>query len=471
MERCNVCSEKAYLSPCAHCEKKICEECKSAHMDILRREITRINSQIRRGLNRLQDSLAIVEKNTLGLQTNCLSVSEEVEEIYRRLAKALKDRTEFLRTEVDRYLSTELRNLTGLKENLNLEIANIQSNCDVADKYMNENVEWDDCELMDTKEIFLRTVEFLRSFECETTDYTRRVRFLMSIDPNQLVMNVATYGDLNISPSTHATLSSSNSLQAPSGPGLMRSKSDHRLATQFRQQEERGYRDDDEAVLSGRKFGERQVRGSDRHSGSDRYGRGGNEYDYAASTDYDNEPPSRKSRFRSRFVRSHQQDDTSDNEQGRSVRFNEKEKDKERERVLDTEDVARGTLSGIIRLADSPRVMKRLQEQDKPKKEKKEVAPPPQPKLVVQPKRPTQPTTPAARQMSEDEIDRIKRQNKSATSTTSTAAAEPERPVADRVAALKSRTTTNTTSEESDNSSSHSPARRLSQAEVSFDSD
>lgn len=57
--------------------------------------------------------------------------------------------------------------------------------------------------------------------------------------------------------------------------------------------------------------------------------------------------------FRSRFVRSHQQDDTSDNEQNR-VRFHEKEKEKERERVLDTEDVSRGHLSGIIRLADSP---------------------------------------------------------------------------------------------------------------------
>lgn len=46
MERCGVCSEKAYLSHCSHCEKKICEDCKSAHMDILRREITRFNSQV-----------------------------------------------------------------------------------------------------------------------------------------------------------------------------------------------------------------------------------------------------------------------------------------------------------------------------------------------------------------------------------------------------------------------------------------
>lgn len=48
-------------------------------------------------------------------------------------------------------------------------------------------------------------------------------------------------------------------------------------------------------------------------------------------------------------------------------------------------------MSGIIRLADSPRVMKRLQEQDRPKKEKKEVIQPQPvaPKPTVQPKRPT----------------------------------------------------------------------------------
>lgn len=46
MERCGVCSEKSYCALCVHCEKKCCPECKDAHMDILRREITRINSQV-----------------------------------------------------------------------------------------------------------------------------------------------------------------------------------------------------------------------------------------------------------------------------------------------------------------------------------------------------------------------------------------------------------------------------------------
>lgn len=330
-------------------------------------------AQIRRSLHRLQDSLAIIEKNTLSLQTNAISVTEEIDEIYRRITKAIKDRSDQLKGEIDRYLAVELRNLTTLKENLDLEITNITSNCDIVDKYMNDTVEWDDCELMDTKEIFLKTVEFLRHFEYENNDYSRRVRFIVSIDPNQLVMNLATFGDLNIAPhSTPGGSVSSSHLAPPSAlqPGLMRSKSDHRLATQFRQQEERGGYND-EPVLGGRKFGERPQRvaakESDRY-GDRSYGRSG-EYDY--DNDYENEPTSRagkSGRFRSRFVRSHQNDD-SDSEQQQQQR--QQEIDKRKDRVLDSEDVSRGQLSGIIRLSDCSRVVQRLADIGKEKKETK----------------------------------------------------------------------------------------------------
>lgn len=393
-------------------------------MDILRREIARINNQIRRGIHRLQDTLAIVERNTQNIQTNCLSVSEEVEEIYRRLSKALKDRTEYLRNEIDKYLGTELRSLTNLKENLELEIANILSNCDLADKHMNENVPWDDCELMDAKEIFLKTVEFIRNFEYENSDYSRKVRLILAHDPNQLVLHVAGYGDLNIANLAHSFgTGSTGLLQPPGGPGLMRSKSDHRLASQFRQQDDRSYdrgygeSGQEELPLGGRKFGERAQRtGGDRY---DRYGRGsGTDY----GDDYDESRPSARSRYRSRFARHATADNDSDGEQTttRGVRFAAEHKN-ERERPLDTEDVARGPLSGITRLADSPRVMKKLQESETNKKKEKDAPAPPPPQPVqpkVVPKRPPPPTT---RQVSEDdEISRIKKQNKGATTSTAT---------------------------------------------------
>lgn len=449
MERCNVCSEKAYCSVCVHCDKKICPDCKGAHMDILRREIVRINNQIRRGIHRLQDTLALVEKNMQNLQTNCNSVSEEVDEMFRRLSKALRDRTDYLKGEVDRYLTTEIKNLRTLKENLELEISNIQSNCDLADKHMSDDFGWDDCELVDTREIFLKTVEFMRNFEYETSDYNRRVRFTMALDPNQLVMNVANYGDLNI---IHPPAANAQALlQVPGGPGLLRSKSDHRLAAQFRQQEAQGLLHDEEPLLGGRKFGERpQRKPKDNHS---EYG----DYEYG-----DSESSSRpKSRFRSRFIRGQQNDNDSDNESGRNVAF---DKEKDKNKVSSTEDTSKGPLSGIFRLMDSPRVMKRLQDQERGTREKKPTPPPatlpgvvpkqPPPVTQVQQVRKT-----TNRQLSEDEIDRIKRQNQKGGSTsTAPVTAEPERPAAERVSALKKPPPPTTQSPSSDDSSDSSPS-------------
>lgn len=392
-------------------------------MEVLRREIQRINNQIRRGMNRLQDILSVVERNTSNLQTNCAAVGGEVDEINKRLAKALKDRTDFLRNEVDRYLATELRNLTHLKDNLELELSNIQSNCDLADKYMNDDIEWDDTELVDTKEIFLKTVEFLRNFDYEAGDYNRRVRFIMTHDPNQLVMHVASYGELNI---TQPNAYSGGSSLQPS-QGLTRSKSDHRLATQFRQQEEaKGYTENDEPLLGGRKFGEPRPPPPERHT-----------RDYGATEDYSGyeseHRPSR--RFRSRFVRSHQQDNDSDTEQSsRTVKAEQKEKEKEK--VADTEDATRGPLSGIYRLSDCTRVMQRILDADSGKKKEKKEPPPPPPK-PVQPTPQPQRRPPTQRQESEDEISRLKRQNKGAATSqepdrTAQRAAEEERAALNR---------------------------------------
>lgn len=412
MERCNVCSEKAYVAPCAHCEKKVCGDCKSAHMEVLRREINRINNQIRRSAHRLQDILAVVERNTTNLQANCASVGGEIEEINKRLAKALKDRTDFLRNEIDRYLATELKNLTNLKDNLELELSNINANCDLADKYMTDDVDWDDTELVDTKEIFLKTVEFLRNFDYEAGDYNRRIRFIMTHDPNQLVLHVASYGELNIN--NPITGYANNTLLQPS-PGLTRSKSDHRLATQFRQQEEaKGYYENDEPLLGGRKFGERKPPPPEKPTRD--YGGGGEDY-----SGYESEHrPSR--RFRSRFVKSHHQDNDSDTET--PAKPVKDDTHKEKPKVVDTEDTSRGPLSGIFRLSDCPRVMQRLMDVDSgKKKEKKE--PPPAPKPVQPAPQPQRARPQAQRQPSEDdEITRLKRQNKGATSTQ-----EAERPV------------------------------------------
>lgn len=361
--------------------------------------------------------LSGVEKNMLTLQQNCTSVTEEVDEIYRRLSKALKDRTDHLGGEIDRYLTTELKNLCNLKENLEIEISNIQSNCDLADKHMqSDDVEWEDSELMDAKEIFLKTVDFIRNFETEIGDYSRRAKFLMAHDPNQLVAHVSNYGELTIQAPHQTFNSNSNSLQAPS-PGLMRSKSDHRLASQYRQEERNAYEPGGDnsgriSPLGGRKFGERYP---SRYSRGDR-----NDYDVDSSHDNENRSSAR-SRIRSRLGRHGLNDNTDSDTDTRSVRFSETTNTvhRERERVLDTEDVAKGPLSGITRLYDSPRVMKRLLESEN-KEKKADAAPKPQPQPVQQPKKVTPQQTPQRQLSEDDEIARIKRQNKTASTSSDT---------------------------------------------------
>ena len=53
---------------------QVCDTCKDAHNDILKREISRVNNQIKRGMNRIEDALAQVERNQQQLKTNADTV-------------------------------------------------------------------------------------------------------------------------------------------------------------------------------------------------------------------------------------------------------------------------------------------------------------------------------------------------------------------------------------------------------------
>ena len=50
------------------------------------------------------------------------------------------------------YYNTEHRNLTLIKEGIDQEISNLESNAQLADAHINETTDWDDCELMDAKD-------------------------------------------------------------------------------------------------------------------------------------------------------------------------------------------------------------------------------------------------------------------------------------------------------------------------------
>jgi hypothetical protein len=181
-----------------------------------------------------------------------------------------------------------------------------------------------------------------------------------------------------------------NQLSSGQGSALMRSKSDHRLTTQFRNMQD----DEDSCGSYGtnRKFGEpRPSRQEEETSGGDR-----------------------KSRFRSRFTR-HLESSFEEPEAPAGGRVRFEPPPKERDRVLDTEDASKSVLSGLTRLFDCPKVIEKIAESERPKK----AAPTPVPAQIVVQKVPTASTTPAApwrttsRQLSEDdEISKQKKANK-----------------------------------------------------------
>ena len=77
--------------------------------------------------------------------------------------------------------------MKNLKEGLETEIANVKANTELADKHMDDDTPWNDAELMDTKDIFLKTMEFIRSFDYDSGgEYARKTRFIPPDDLNKV---------------------------------------------------------------------------------------------------------------------------------------------------------------------------------------------------------------------------------------------------------------------------------------------
>jgi hypothetical protein len=67
-----------------------------------------------------------VARNNNQLQQNANSVGNDIEEMHTRLSNVLKERTDFLKGSVSKYLVVESKALKDLKDNLDLELQNIK---------------------------------------------------------------------------------------------------------------------------------------------------------------------------------------------------------------------------------------------------------------------------------------------------------------------------------------------------------
>ena len=458
MDRCGVCSEKAFCEKCAHCDKKVCEECKEAHLDILRREIGRINTQVRRGLTKLNEHLQQTSRNSDKLNLNYRSIKEEITESVRRIIKDLKDKETKLLRELDEYVQSEAKNGEKLKEDLDQELVNISSNCELVEGHITENEEWTVEELVEYKEIFVKTLDFLRNLDPDSSESVRKIKFQFKTDMDALRRSAVDFGELkittpNVALSPSESTNNLNALSVPNQTNLLRSQSDHRLAAQFQQRKDARYLDvtGSQSRLTGLGYSdsERDSRLERNTSPTRQFSRYGSRFDDRESRSrYDSaltrgwprpsdDDVAPTTHFRSRFMRErertanqeHNLEDNHDLESGghRSVRFEEPSA-QSRPKIFDTDEVTRGPLSGVIKLVDSPKLMERLHQNEvkqKIKEQEEKSAPPPLPPPVSTPVSQPPPRR-VSRQVSEDEIEKQKKANKVAAAAA--AAAPPQTP-------------------------------------------
>ncbi|XP_023228922.1 RING finger protein nhl-1-like [Centruroides sculpturatus] len=386
MLRCAVCNEKERLEKCCHCNKKICQSCKKAHVALLKQEIVLINGQVKVGLANLSGTLNQTKQNKDKLQENYKCVKHKIEELIRRYTSDLEEAEEKLKHELEVYLCTEERNITKLKNDLELEIKNITSNCEMVEKYMSNGVEWTDAELMDYKDVFQRTLDFVRNFEPDTSDFSRRVKFHSRTDLETFRKSLKEFCKLENSPSVVAIPNLyQNGL-------ILRSQSDHRLAMQHSRHEEPKTDASDREPY--RRFGDRNVRERSVERDAGRH-------DDNYLSPRRREDSRRGSRGQSR---------EGSPEVPRIV-------EERVEKIVETEDATKGPISKVVRLLDSPQVMEKLHQSEVRKKqqqkeqERKAQQPPPRPVSTYQPR--------IQRQVSEDDVDKQKKQNQAAAASTS----------------------------------------------------
>lgn len=218
MEKCSVCGEKVDgVQRCCHCEKRVCPECKEAHIDLLRRDINRINGQAKRCMSKMQEFKETLQKSEERLKQNHKNVRNEVEESCRRLIDDLQAKQRRLIEEIDSFAEQEQKTIDKLRVAIVDELDILGSNARLADEKVSNKFAWTDQELSEMKEIYTRAMEFVRLFDPEIGDFTRKMRFTLIPEFETMRRRICEIGELRFGESASSLMA--NSLQYCSATG------------------------------------------------------------------------------------------------------------------------------------------------------------------------------------------------------------------------------------------------------------
>ncbi|OQV13536.1 RING finger protein nhl-1 [Hypsibius exemplaris] len=202
MQKCGVCGDNAMLLNCGHCDRKVCTDCRDGHAETLKRELTRLTGQVKRGVSRLEESVGWIERNGAQLKTNCAAIKEEIQDSVRRYVKAIKDREELLLNQVNNFLQTESRSMEHMQDNLEEESKSLNTSVEEATKLLgNAETSIEDVmdELATFKEQFQKSLEFLKNFTPDSSEFTKSLKFLRGPSESDLLHQcIVAFGELHV---------------------------------------------------------------------------------------------------------------------------------------------------------------------------------------------------------------------------------------------------------------------------------
>uniref|UniRef100_A0AC35GT40 RING-type domain-containing protein n=1 Tax=Panagrolaimus sp. PS1159 TaxID=55785 RepID=A0AC35GT40_9BILA len=199
LERCKVCDEKAELEICHHCDRKACKDCRTSHMEMVKRDLGRLLNQVRRLSNRVKEASESLTKGVDLITLNAETAKTEVKEYFHRYHNELKRREESFIQEIDIFLQNESRLMRTLRDVLSVESNNLTDACTWVDGVLSGAQEAKDDEIFRIKNVFTDGLEYLRNFQPDSEDFfSKKIRFTPGDDANKLPAAIANFGELTV---------------------------------------------------------------------------------------------------------------------------------------------------------------------------------------------------------------------------------------------------------------------------------
>lgn len=195
--QCTNCEENANLSKCAHCNNKICGDCKHGHIDGARRETVRLINQGKRTIPRLIEAIDSLTVDANRQKTNLENIKQDIQDTCKRVVKDVQDRENLMLMQVENVQRSENTAVVSQLEMLEQEKVNLGNlTSKYEDKVRDPKSNLSDEELINLKRDLFESLEIVRQLSLDVIDQHARVRFV--VDYEHLKTQLNQFGEIKI---------------------------------------------------------------------------------------------------------------------------------------------------------------------------------------------------------------------------------------------------------------------------------